>query len=117
MNISNIASSGMFINLWCIICENRSIFKITIKTGNDLIDLRKVIKNEKPNYFANVDADKLILWRTNIASNILRNKETAIKPNLNKKLEDTTDTVGNIFQNIVGNNIQVIVDVSITSEK
>ncbi|POG60910.1 hypothetical protein GLOIN_2v1486671 [Rhizophagus irregularis DAOM 181602=DAOM 197198] len=103
--MSNIAPTGA---LWCIIRENHFIFKITIRADNDLIDLRNVIKNVKPNYFANVDADELILWRTNVASNILRNKETAIEPYLNKKLEDPADTVGNTFQNVVGNNIRVI---------
>ncbi|PKY32390.1 hypothetical protein RhiirB3_450549 [Rhizophagus irregularis] len=103
--MSNIAPTGA---LWCIIRENRFIFKITIRADNDFIDLRNVIKNVKPNYFANVDADELILWRTNVASNILRNKETAIEPYLNKKLEDPADTVGNTFQNVVGNNIRVI---------
>ena len=112
--MSNIAPTE--INLWCIVRENRSIFKITIGAGNDLIDLRKVIKNEKPNYFANVDADELILWRTNVASNILRNKETAIEPYLNEKLEDPADTVGNTFINVVGNNIRVIVGVPVTGE-
>ncbi|RGB26822.1 hypothetical protein C1646_769922 [Rhizophagus diaphanus] len=109
--MSNIAPTGA---LWCIIRENRSIFKITIGADNDLIDLRNVIKNVKPNYFANVDADELILWRTNVASNILRNKETAIEPYLNEKLEDPADTVGNTFQNVVGNNIRVIVGVPVT---
>jgi hypothetical protein len=114
--MSNIAPSGTLINLWGIVCENRSIFKVTIGTGNDLIDLRKVIKKEKPNYFANVDADELILWRTNVASNVLRNKETAIEPYLNEELEDPADTVGNTFQNVIGNNIRFVVGVPVIGE-
>src|SRR3954471_20536692 len=101
--MSNIAPSGTLINLWCIVRENRSIFKITIGSGNDLDDLRKVIKEGKPNYFVNADADELVLWRVNVASSILRNKETVIEPYLNENLEEPADTVGNTFQNVVGN--------------
>ncbi|GBC29586.1 uncharacterized protein OCT59_008722 [Rhizophagus irregularis] len=114
--MSNIVPTGTLINLWCIVRENRSIFKITIGLGNDLDDLKKVIKEGKPNYFVNADADELILWRTNVASNILRNKETAIESYLNEKLEDPADTVRNTFQNVVGNNIRVIVDVPVTEQ-
>ncbi|EXX67880.1 hypothetical protein RirG_110260 [Rhizophagus irregularis DAOM 197198w] len=114
--MSNSAQTGTFINLWCIVRENRSIFKITIALGNDLDDLKKVIKEAKPNYFVNADADELILWRTNVALNILRNKKTAIEPYLNEKLEDPADTVRNTFQNVVSDKIQVIVDVPVTGE-
>ncbi|PKK41062.1 hypothetical protein RhiirC2_859351, partial [Rhizophagus irregularis] len=93
------------IALWCIICEDRSIFKVTIGTGNDLFDLRKAILEELPNA-ENVKATQLTLWRTNTASNVLRDKETAIEPYLNEKLEDPADTVGNTFINVVGNNIR-----------
>src|SRR3954447_14058575 len=89
--------------------ENRSIFKITIGTGNDLLDLRKDIKEERKPRFNDFAPDELILWRTNVASNVLRNKETAIEPYLNEKLEDPADTVGNTFQNVIGSNIQVVV--------
>src|SRR5581483_6930574 len=114
--MSNIAPSGTLINLWCIVRENRSIFKVTIGSGNDLDDLRKVIKEKKPIYFANVDPDELTLWRTNVASNVLKNKKIAIEPYLNEELEDPADTVGNTFQNVEGNNIRVIVGVPVTGE-
>ncbi|CAB4374878.1 unnamed protein product [Rhizophagus irregularis] len=104
------------IALWCIVCEDRSIFKVTIGTGNDLFDLRKAILVELPNA-ENVKATQLTLWRTNTASNVLRDKETAIEPYLNEKLEDPADTVGNTFINVVGNNIRVIVSVPVTGSK
>ncbi|CAG8535841.1 1336_t:CDS:2 [Rhizophagus irregularis] len=110
--MSNIAPTGTLINLWCIVRENRSIFKITIGSGNDLDDLRKVIKERKPR-FNDFAPDELVLWRVNVASNILRNKETAIEPYLNEKLEDPADTVGNTFQNVIGNNIRVVVGVPV----
>src|SRR5215212_1657757 len=100
------------IALWCIVRDNRSIFKIIIGAGNDLFDLRKTILEKLPNA-ENVKAIQLTLWRTNVTSNILRNKETAIEFYLTEKLEDPADTVGNTFQNVVGNNIRVIVDVDV----
>ncbi|CAG8772551.1 2763_t:CDS:1, partial [Funneliformis caledonium] len=112
--MSNLAPSGTLINLWCIVRENRSIFKITIGSGNDLDDLRKVIKEERKPRFNDFAPDELVLWRVNVASSILRNKENAIEPYLNEKLEEPADTVGNTFQNVVGNNIRVIVDVPVT---
>uniref|UniRef100_U9SPX9 Crinkler effector protein N-terminal domain-containing protein n=1 Tax=Rhizophagus irregularis (strain DAOM 181602 / DAOM 197198 / MUCL 43194) TaxID=747089 RepID=U9SPX9_RHIID len=113
--MSNIAPTGTLINLWCIVRENRSIFKITIGLGNDLDDLKKVIKERKPR-FNDFAPDELVLWRVNVASNILRNKETAIEPYLNEKLEDPADTVGNTFQNVIGNNIRVVVGVPVIGE-
>ncbi|PKK56738.1 hypothetical protein RhiirC2_858490, partial [Rhizophagus irregularis] len=96
--MSNIAPSGTLINLWCIIRENRSIFKITIELGNDFDDLRKVIKEERKPRFNDFAPDELVLWKVNVA------------------LKEPADTVGNTFQNIVGNNIGVVVDVPITEQ-
>ncbi|PKC06770.1 hypothetical protein RhiirA5_501122 [Rhizophagus irregularis] len=107
---------GPLVNLWCIVRENRSIFKITIRLGNDLYDLKKAIKEGKPNYFVNADADELVLWRVNVAPDILGNKETAIELYLNEKLENPTNTVGNTFRNVVGNNIRVVVDVPVIDQ-
>src|SRR2546429_7925189 len=101
------------VNLWCIVRDTRAIFYVNIATNNNLFDLRKVILEEIPE---NVKATQLTLWRTNVASIVLRNKETAIEPYLNEKLEDPADTVGNTFQNVVGNNIRVIVGVPVTGE-
>ncbi|RHZ75616.1 hypothetical protein Glove_212g191 [Diversispora epigaea] len=110
------SNAEMPINIWCIIRENRSVFKITIEEANDLIDLRKVIKEEKPIYFANVNPDELILWRVNVALSILRNKDTPIETYLNDKLEEPTDTVRDTFNNVGGSNIRVIVEVPIAEQ-
>ncbi|CAB4436612.1 unnamed protein product [Rhizophagus irregularis] len=107
---------GPLVNLWCIVRENRSIFKITIRLGNDLDDLRKVIKEERKPRFNDFAPDELILWRVDVPSDILRNKETAIEPYLNEKLEDPAVTVGNTFRNVVGNNIRVVVDVPVIDQ-
>ncbi|RHZ82057.1 hypothetical protein Glove_114g216 [Diversispora epigaea] len=107
------SNTGTPINIWCIIRENRSVFKITIGEANDLVDLRKVIKEEKPIYFANVDPYGLILWRVNVALSILRNKDTPIETYLNDKLEEPFVTVGDTFNNVGGSNIQVVVEVPV----
>ena len=98
------------VNLWCIVRENRAIFKTTIGVNNDLIDLRKVIKEEKPIHFVNIDPGELILWRVNVASSVLRNKDTLIEPYLNDKLEEPADTVGDTFNNVEGSNVRVVVE-------
>jgi hypothetical protein len=114
--MSNVKIFGTSINLWCIVRENRSVFKIIIGTDNDLFDLRKVIKENNPNYYANVDPDELILWRVNDASGELGNKDIPIEPHLNDRLAEPTETVGNTFHNVKGSSIRVIVGISVTGE-
>src|SRR5688572_30324933 len=99
------------INLWCIVRENRSVFKITIGVDNDLFDLKKVIKTENPIYFANADPDELTLWRVDVPSSELRIKGIAIESYLIDKLEEPADTVGDTFNNVEGRNVQVVVGV------
>jgi hypothetical protein len=114
--MSNVEIYGRPINLWCITRENRSVFKIIIGRNNDLNDLRKVIKENKPNYYANVDFDELILWRVNDVSNELRNKDIPIEPHLNDRLTEPAEIVGDIFHKVKGSSIRVIVEISVTGE-
>ncbi|CAB4383927.1 unnamed protein product [Rhizophagus irregularis] len=91
------------------------------RDGSKFINLREVlfreimffIKEKRKPRFNDFASDELILWRVNVASNTLRNKETAIEPYLNEKLEDPADTVGNTFRNVTGNNIRVVVGVPV----
>ncbi|SRR6266542_6337473 len=94
---------GTLINLWCVVRENRSVFKITIGTGNDLFDLRKVILEELPNA-ENVKATQLTLWRVDVTSSVLKDKDTRIDDYLNDELEDPADAVGNTFYKVEGSN-------------
>jgi hypothetical protein len=114
--MSNVKIFGTSINLWCIVRENRSVFKIIIGTDNDLFDLRTVIKEQKPNYFANVDPNELILWRVNDASSELNNKDAPIEHHLNDRLAKPAETVGDTFHNVKGSSIRVIVGISVTGE-
>src|SRR5688572_15540509 len=98
------------VNIWCIVRENRSVFSVTIGTNNSIFDLKVSIKDRKSNYFARFDADDLILWRVNVASSELRNKDTPIEPYLNDKLEEPADTVGDTFNNVEGSNVRVVVE-------
>lgn len=67
--MSNIAISGTQILLWCLV-RGGSVFDITIGRNNHVSDLKKAIKDKKPNDFANVDADRLTLWMLKNAVNI-----------------------------------------------
>ncbi|CAG8474067.1 7135_t:CDS:10 [Funneliformis mosseae] len=111
--MSNITVSGTAVNLWC--SENRAIFKIIIGVNNDLYDLRKAILEELPNA-ENVKAIQLTLWRVKVASSVFRNKDIDIDTYLNDELEDSSDTVGNAFQNVEGSNIRVVVGVPVTAD-
>ncbi|GES78867.1 hypothetical protein GLOIN_2v1735228 [Rhizophagus clarus] len=62
------------VTLWCIARGSTTAFKVTAGMDNDLSDLRELIRNKKPNDFANVDPNNLILWHVNIGQN--RNKHT-----------------------------------------
>ncbi|GBC11168.2 hypothetical protein RIR_jg34042.t1 [Rhizophagus irregularis DAOM 181602=DAOM 197198] len=61
--------SGTQILLWCLV-RGGSVFNITIERNNRVSDLKKAIKNKKPNDFANVDADRLTLWMLKNTVNI-----------------------------------------------
>ncbi|CAG8442052.1 1443_t:CDS:10, partial [Funneliformis caledonium] len=75
--------------------------------------LRKAILEELPNA-ENVKAIQLTLWRVKVASSVFRNKDIDIDTYLNDELEDSSDTVGNAFQNVEGSNIRVVVGVPVT---
>src|SRR5579871_85310 len=51
------------VTIWCLVRGSSSAFYITIDRNNFIIDFKDAIKNKKPNVFANVDADQLVLWK------------------------------------------------------
>jgi hypothetical protein len=114
--MSNITVSGTAVNLWCIVRENRAIFKTNIGVENDLFDLKAAIKEARKPRFDSLAVDQLTLWRVNVASRVLRNEETDIDTYLNDELEDPADMVGNTFLNIEGSNIRVVVGVPVIGE-
>ncbi|RGB37856.1 hypothetical protein C1646_756386 [Rhizophagus diaphanus] len=61
--------SGTQILLWCLV-RGGSVFNITIERNNRVSDLKKAIKDKKPNDFANVNADRLTLWMLKNSVNI-----------------------------------------------
>ena len=73
--MSNITVSGTAVNLWCIVRENRTIFKTTIGVNNDLFDLKSAIKEARKPQFDSFAVDQLTLWRVNVSSSELRNKD------------------------------------------
>ena len=55
--------TGTPIILWCWVRGSTSIFDITVGRDNRVSKLKEVIKERKPNDFANVDADRLKLLK------------------------------------------------------
>src|SRR4051795_5048826 len=55
------------ITLFCLIQGDNlnNIFKVKIKKSKSVSDLKEEIKKEKPDFFVNVDIDKL--WKVNIS--------------------------------------------------
>src|SRR3954453_5142779 len=58
----------MFITLFCLVKGNTTAnaFEVDIEKDKSISHLKKVIKAEKQNDFAGVDADKLRLWKVTI---------------------------------------------------
>ena|SRR6266496_2361445 len=105
--MSTVELIGMSVTLWCIARGNTTAFKVTAGTDNDLSDLRELIKKKKPNDFANVDPDNLILWRVNISQNVINTINDTL--NDDNKLLISGNTIGVTFNDFGGTNIRVVV--------
>lgn len=68
------------ITLNCLVygdSPSHNIFSVEISRNGNIIQLKKLIKAEKPNDLANIDADKLALWKVDIPSDRLATLATA----------------------------------------
>ena len=54
------------IRLWCLARGSNSTFYVTIGSDDFIIDLKKIIKEERRPRFHDFAPDELILWRVNI---------------------------------------------------
>ncbi|KAF9345382.1 hypothetical protein BGX26_003215 [Mortierella sp. AD094] len=54
------------VKLFCILDGDSTAFKVIISLDDDVDDLKKAIKEEKPNDLKDFDADRLVLWRVDI---------------------------------------------------
>src|SRR5437763_15311652 len=61
--MSTITIDGTPITLWCLVRGTLSAFYVKIGRNNFIIDIKKLIKNKKQIDCANVDADRLALWK------------------------------------------------------
>ncbi|KAF9950482.1 hypothetical protein BGZ65_006591, partial [Modicella reniformis] len=75
------------LTIWCMVdCESTSAaFKVKLSPTDDVADLRKLIKTEKPKRFANVDADELTLWKVSIPVVIAHKHENITLNSLDPK--------------------------------
>ncbi|GBB94284.1 hypothetical protein RclHR1_23230006 [Rhizophagus clarus] len=112
--MSTIELIGTPVTLWCIASGGTTAFKVTAGTDNDLSDLRELIRNKKPNDFANVDPDNLILWSVNVGQNVIDNINDML--NEDNKLLISGNTVGVTFHDLGGTNIRVVVGVPIIEQ-
>src|SRR3954462_7133292 len=101
---------GTPVTLWCIARGSTNAFKVTAGTNNDLFDLRELISNKKPNDFANVNPDNLILWHVNVEQNVINTINNDML-NDDSKLLISGNTVGVTFRGLRGTNIRVVVGV------
>jgi len=116
--ISTVEIIGSRIRLWCLVRGDINSFKVVIGQDNDIDDLRKIIKAEKPNALSNVDADNIILWSVNVDQSQL-NEGFSIEEMLTdeNKLGASEHTVGATFFNVEGTNVRVIVGVPVATGK
>ncbi|KAF8975604.1 hypothetical protein BGZ46_008990 [Entomortierella lignicola] len=86
------------IKLFCVIDKDATIFPVEVAVDDSVGDLKKIIKNEKPIDLADVDADKLNLWKISIPSVpkrifTLDNLEAEDKT----ELDDSTADISELF--------------------
>src|SRR3954469_21283820 len=110
--MSTVEIIGTLVTLWCIARGSTTAFKVTAGTDNDLSDLRELIRNKKPNDFANVDPDNLILWHVNVEQNVINTINNDML-NDDSKLLMSGNTVGITFHGLRGINIRVVIGVPI----
>ncbi|GBB87659.1 hypothetical protein RclHR1_14120004 [Rhizophagus clarus] len=96
------------VTLWCIARGSTTAFKVTAGMDNDLSDLRELIRNKKPNDFANVDPNNLILWHVNIGQNVINTINDNMLNN-NNKLLISGNMVGVTFHELRGTNIHIVI--------
>ncbi|GBB98781.1 hypothetical protein RclHR1_03320007 [Rhizophagus clarus] len=123
-------STPKLIMLFCLIKGEKpeKAFKVFIKKDNDISDLKKVIKNEIPNDFADVDAKNLTLWKVNVSTTDKLKFEklktyiscnSAVEEVLNgEKIEDATEEVEKVFNYPLGKKcIHIIIEPPVTTER
>ena len=108
--MSTVELNGTPVTLWCIARGSTTAFKVTAGTDNDLSDLRELIRNKKPNDFASVDPDNLILWHVNVEQNVINTINNDMLNN-DSKLLISGNKVGVTFHGLGGTNIRVVVGV------
>ncbi|KIM24927.1 hypothetical protein M408DRAFT_228594 [Serendipita vermifera MAFF 305830] len=68
--------------IFCTIEEGEHPFSVKISPNATVDELKKKIKEQKPHYFANIDADELTLYKVDVADDDQR------KENVQKKMSE-----------------------------
>ncbi|KAF0551116.1 proteinkinasesubdomain-containingproteinpkl/ ccin9 [Gigaspora margarita] len=109
--MSTVELVGTPVTLWCLDKEYMNIFDIIIGTDNELLDLKKLIKEERRPRYDNFASCELILWHvdadfsaTSTINDMLSDENKLINP---------TNTVKETFLNPKGKNIRIVIGVPV----
>jgi len=104
--MSHVKIYGTLITLRCYELGSASSFIVNIGLGNDIEDLKKIIKNEK---LINIADDYLKLWGVNITSISDVSDEMLNEDN---ELKDPRGIINDAFFYLDSNKVQVLFKVS-----
>ncbi|CAG8609189.1 17112_t:CDS:2 [Gigaspora margarita] len=109
--MSTVELVGTPVTLWCLDKEYMNIFDIIIGMDNELLDLKKLIKEERRPRYDNFALCELILWHvdadfsaTSTINDMLSDENKLINP---------TNTVKETFLNPKGKNIRIVIGVPV----
>ena len=102
----SVAILGTQITLWCLEYGSSS-FSVTVRSNNSIFDLKKVIL-EEISVPGNVKAKDLRLWNINFDESQESNSPDELLNNDNE-IKTGSRKVGEIFYEVQGNNIRVVV--------
>src|SRR5437868_1519088 len=108
--MSVVTISGTTIKLWCLV-RGSSPFKVVIGQDNDIDDLKKIIKEERKPRFNDFAPDELILWTVDIDQSQIEEIDIDDMLTGERKLKNSALPVGEVFDNVNGNNVRVFVEV------
>ncbi|RHZ80074.1 hypothetical protein Glove_139g400 [Diversispora epigaea] len=103
------------ITLFCLVeGDSKEKFIIVVAEKNDYVnDLKKKIKEEKPNLFANIDANDIVLWKVNIPIEEDTMEVDTIPGSTQDKvkLSIPSKKIRNVFtENIADDSINIIIE-------
>ncbi|KAG0222000.1 hypothetical protein BGW42_007040 [Actinomortierella wolfii] len=89
------------LTLFCLVDGEKTAFPVTIDTDKTIGELKKAIRDEKANYFHDVDADELSLWHVSVPVLPKKDRKPIWLADVPKKEElDETDDIADVFTDV-----------------